>query len=96
MGYASSLRKLRLRNNRHDSCEVVTRMLYGNVQQIDNIYQPPPFSRFGDSPSKFFIREALAERRNSEHSLMVEHYYVIIGGVGSSPTVLDYFKVISR
>ena len=41
MGYASSLNFFRLRNNRHDSCEVVTRMLYGNVQQIDNIYQPP-------------------------------------------------------
>jgi len=26
------LRKAKLRNNRHDSCEVVTRMLYGNVQ----------------------------------------------------------------
>ena len=25
---------------------------------------------------------------------MVEHYYVIIGGVGSSPTVLDYFRLL--
>ena len=33
--------KKNLRGNSRDFCEVVTRMLYGNVQQIDKIYQPP-------------------------------------------------------
>lgn len=28
------------RGSGHNSCEVVTRMLYGNVQQMDYFYQP--------------------------------------------------------
>ena len=72
------------RGNSHDFCEVVTRMLYGNVLQIDKIYQPLP-EELASSLSE-------CEISSCEHSLMVEHYYVIIGGVGSSPTVLDYFR----
>ena len=67
----------------HDFCEVVTRMLYGNVQQIDKFYQP-----------LFPLLDSVSDRV-SEHSLMVEHHYVIVAGTGSSPAVLVYLAIIA-
>ena len=75
IGYKSGITVSR--GNSHDFCEVVTRMLYGNVQQIDKHYYPPFFNR-------------LIYILHSEHSLMVELHYVIVQSTGSSPVVLAY------